>query len=227
MKLKVVVVDLEISTRAKRLALRIGLPVAALGVATVAYASVPVTFTAGGTLHAADLNTNFSALDTRVTTLENSDATSASVAALQANVTSLQTSVTALQTQAGTLQTSVSTLNANAAVVAGLAAPRYVEVGVNANGTIFTSGGNVPAPTVTQTMTGGYNFVFPATEFPSGFAAFVSPGLTPFASSPNIEALTITGFSEDYMGNGTFYVEVANEAGTLTNGPFSVLLIGK
>jgi hypothetical protein len=71
MKLKLVVVDLEISPRAKRIALRIGLPLLVLGVASAAFASVPVTFTAGSTLHAADLNSNFSALDARITALEN------------------------------------------------------------------------------------------------------------------------------------------------------------
>jgi hypothetical protein len=236
MKLKVIVVDLEISPRVKRLALRLGLPLAILGVATIAYASVPVTFTAGGTLHAADLNTNFSALDTRVTNLENNDATSASVTALQATVTSLQStvttlqaSVTTLQTQEGTLQTSVNTLNANPAVVAGLAAPRYLEFGVNANGSLGIVGTNIAGatPTVSETMTGGYNIAFPATYFPNGFNAFVTPSLTPFTTSPNIEALTITGFSEDYMNNGTFFVEVASESGTLTSGPFFVLVIGK
>jgi hypothetical protein len=70
MKLKVVIVDLELSPRAKRLALRIGIPLLVLGGATVAYASVPVNFMAGSTLHAADLNANFTALDARITTLE-------------------------------------------------------------------------------------------------------------------------------------------------------------
>jgi hypothetical protein len=70
MKLKLVVVDLELSPRAKRLALRIGIPLLALCGATAAYAAVPVTFTAGTTLHAADLNTNFSALDARISVLE-------------------------------------------------------------------------------------------------------------------------------------------------------------
>lgn len=187
-------------------------------------------------MHAADLNSNFSSLDTRVTNLENNDATSASVASLQATVTSLQstvstlqTSVTTLQTQQTTLQTSVSTLDSNAAVVAGLAAPRYLQFGVNADGSLGVSTGNVSGagPTVTKTMTGGYNIVFPATDFPNGFNAFISPSLTPFTTSPNIEALTITGFSENYQGNGTFYVEVANTSGVLTNGPFFVLVLGK
>jgi len=72
MKLKVVIVDLELSPRAKRLALRFGVPAVILGIATVAYANVPITFTANTTLHAADLNTNFSALDARITALETS-----------------------------------------------------------------------------------------------------------------------------------------------------------
>jgi len=235
MKLKVVVVDLEISPRVKRLALRIGVPVAILAVATVAYASVPVTFTAGGTLHAADLNTNFSALDTRISTLENNDATSASVTALQAtvtllqaSVTTLQTNVTTLQTQEGTLQTSVNTLNGNPAVVAGLAAPRWVQIIVNPDGSTFNTSGNVAAPTITHTMAGGYNVGWPATEFPNGCSPLVTPSITPFgAASPNIEALTITGFFEGTGGANGVFVEVANESGTLTDGQFNVLLIGK
>jgi hypothetical protein len=71
MKIKVVVIDLEISPRAKRIALRVGLPLLVLGIASAAYGSVPITFSAGSTLHAADLNYNFAALDARITKLEN------------------------------------------------------------------------------------------------------------------------------------------------------------
>jgi hypothetical protein len=69
MKLKVVVVDLEISPRAKRWALRLGIPAAILiGGGAVAYAGGLVTWTDGQTLKAADLNGNFSALQAQIPT---------------------------------------------------------------------------------------------------------------------------------------------------------------
>jgi hypothetical protein len=71
MKLKVYVVDLEIPPRAKRWALRLGIPALALGIAAVALAAPPVhTWAATDTLTASDLNGNFSALDTRIAALE-------------------------------------------------------------------------------------------------------------------------------------------------------------
>jgi hypothetical protein len=84
-KLKVVIVDLELSSRAKQLLLRIGVPLAlVLGGGTLAYAggwTVPHQWGVGApdgtTLTAAALNENFAALadagaglDLRVTTLE-------------------------------------------------------------------------------------------------------------------------------------------------------------
>jgi hypothetical protein len=58
MKLKVYVVDFEIPPRAKRWALRLGIPAVVLFAAAAAFA-LPVTFTDGQTLKAADLNNNF------------------------------------------------------------------------------------------------------------------------------------------------------------------------
>ena len=69
MKIKLVVVDLELSTRAKRLAAALAIPLLVLGGGAVAYASVPHTWNDGDTLTAADLNTNFADLDTRVMAL--------------------------------------------------------------------------------------------------------------------------------------------------------------
>jgi hypothetical protein len=64
-KIKIVVLDLELSRRAKR-AKRAGAAVAvvllAVGAGAVAYGSVPKTWTDGETLTAADLNANFAAL---------------------------------------------------------------------------------------------------------------------------------------------------------------------
>ncbi len=71
MKIKVLVIDLEMSSRAKRVAIQFGLPVGILvGAAAVAYANVPHSFNDGDILTSADLNGNFDALDKRITALE-------------------------------------------------------------------------------------------------------------------------------------------------------------
>jgi hypothetical protein len=69
-KIKIVVIDLEIPPRVKRWALRIAVPAAVVAGSAIAYASVPVPFTAGSPLKAVDLMADFNSLDTRVTTLE-------------------------------------------------------------------------------------------------------------------------------------------------------------
>jgi hypothetical protein len=70
MKIKIVVIDLEIPPPVKRWALRIAIPVAILGAAGAAYASLPHTFASGETLTAANLNADLQNLDTRVAALE-------------------------------------------------------------------------------------------------------------------------------------------------------------
>ena len=77
MKLKMVIVDFEMSPRGRRVALCIGIPVLILGVAAVAYANVPNVFESGQVLTAAALNADFALHDTEI-------------AALQADVTALQ-----------------------------------------------------------------------------------------------------------------------------------------
>ena len=68
MKLKVVIVDLEIPPRVKRWALRVGIPLGVvLGGGAVAWAAGLVTWTTGTTLTAADLNTNFSYVQGEIT----------------------------------------------------------------------------------------------------------------------------------------------------------------
>mgnify|MGYP000051505019 CR=1 FL=1 len=65
MKLKVVVVDMELSKNQRRLLVASVAAVALAAGATVALADVPKTFVAGQTLKAADLKENFDALDAR------------------------------------------------------------------------------------------------------------------------------------------------------------------
>jgi hypothetical protein len=98
MRLKIVIVDFEIPPRVKRWVLRVGIPAVVLvGGTAVAYAtSLPVTWSSGQTLQAADLNNNFSYLQNEIA---GDGGVGAEVAALEAQVAALQTSVTALQTQ--------------------------------------------------------------------------------------------------------------------------------
>jgi hypothetical protein len=84
MKLKIVIVDLEIPPRVKRWGVQVGIPVVALGIAAVAYAGTPLhSWGSAELLTANDLNGNFSNLQGQIT-------------ALQSGVTALQ----AFQTQA-------------------------------------------------------------------------------------------------------------------------------
>lgn len=71
MKLKLVIVDFEISPRTRKLLMRVGLPIAIVfGGGALAYANVPTVWKSGDPLKAADLNGNFSALDTRISAVE-------------------------------------------------------------------------------------------------------------------------------------------------------------
>ncbi len=71
MKLKVVIVDLEIPRRAKKWGLRIGIPAAVLlGGGAVAYAAGLVTWSSGQTLQASDLNGNFTYVQGEITALQ-------------------------------------------------------------------------------------------------------------------------------------------------------------
>lgn len=66
MKMKIVVIDLELSRRTKRLAAAAVVAAIAIGAGAIAYASVPHTWNDGDTLNAADLNANFAALSDRL-----------------------------------------------------------------------------------------------------------------------------------------------------------------
>jgi hypothetical protein len=67
MKLKVVVVDLELPPRVKRWGIRLGIPIFMLSVAALAYAAPTwKVWNTGDTLQAADLNGNFSILQGQV-----------------------------------------------------------------------------------------------------------------------------------------------------------------
>jgi hypothetical protein len=68
MKVQMVVVDLELSRRARRWLVRAGAFVAMMaGAVAIAYAAVPKTWTANQVLTADDLNANFAAVDGKVT----------------------------------------------------------------------------------------------------------------------------------------------------------------
>lgn len=69
MKVRIVTVDLELTSRQRRIG-TLAMVVAVAAGASVAIAMVPKQFAAGEVLKAADLNANFTDLDTRVTALE-------------------------------------------------------------------------------------------------------------------------------------------------------------
>jgi hypothetical protein len=68
MKLKVVIVDLEIPPKVKRWGLRLGIPAVVLTIAAVALAGPLHAWNQGDTLDATDLNGNFSNLQGQITT---------------------------------------------------------------------------------------------------------------------------------------------------------------
>lgn len=70
MKIKLVVVDLELSRRTRRLAVLGAISAAVLGAAAFAAASVPHTWNDGEVLSASDLNATFAALDARLGAVE-------------------------------------------------------------------------------------------------------------------------------------------------------------
>jgi hypothetical protein len=98
MKLKVVIVDLEIPPRVKKWALRLGIPALVLSLAAVALAAPLHTWNTGDVLQAADLDGNF--------------------ANLQGQITAIQTEVAALQ-DAGKPVTAVVAITATVAGVNG------------------------------------------------------------------------------------------------------------
>jgi hypothetical protein len=71
MKIKLVVIDLEIPHRVRKWAIRVGLPAALLlGAGTVAYAGGLVSWSAGQTLTASDLNENFNYIQGEIAALQ-------------------------------------------------------------------------------------------------------------------------------------------------------------
>lgn len=69
MKIKIVVVDLELSPRFKKWAMRVGIALAILGGVSVTYAATLISWTDGQTLTASDLNKNFAALQSEITAI--------------------------------------------------------------------------------------------------------------------------------------------------------------
>jgi hypothetical protein len=73
MKMKVVVIDLEIPPSFKKWGIRLGLPIALLiGGSTIAWATMLHTWNAGDRLDAADLNGNFATLQAEIAALQQS-----------------------------------------------------------------------------------------------------------------------------------------------------------
>jgi hypothetical protein len=90
MKLKLVVVDLELSSLQRRIVGAAIVPAMLLGGAVVAYASVPHSWADGDVLLAEDLNANFAALDARIAELEGQ-----ATGALQAQVDAIEAGLAA------------------------------------------------------------------------------------------------------------------------------------
>jgi hypothetical protein len=71
MKLKVIVVDLEIPSNAKRWAVRLSIPIGVLGIAAMAFGAAPLhSWNTGDKLEAADLNGNFANLQGEISVLQ-------------------------------------------------------------------------------------------------------------------------------------------------------------
>lgn len=89
MKLKIVVLDLELTSRQKRIAAFLLVPAIVFGGGAIAYANVLHTWNDGDTLTAADLNGNFDTLNGSL------DTVNSSVAALDTRITKLEGSAAA------------------------------------------------------------------------------------------------------------------------------------
>jgi hypothetical protein len=112
MKLKLVVVDFEIPARVKKWGLRIGIPTAILlGGGAVAYAGSLISFSDGQTLHAADLNSNFSNLQAQIIAPVNANSASIVPQDVALNPTSKQ-----MIWQAGTAVGAATDANGNSSV---------------------------------------------------------------------------------------------------------------
>jgi hypothetical protein len=128
MKIKVVVVDLEMSPRTRRLVIGIG-SVLLLGIGAIAYASVPKTWVDPETLTSADLNGNFASLDGRLTAVESQERVRRATLGSDGTVTSqtgLWISLAAHSTGAYTVTFSSGTFSAVPTCVASAAAGNQV-----------------------------------------------------------------------------------------------------
>jgi hypothetical protein len=91
-------INLELTVRQKRVAAAIAVPALLLGLAAIAYADVPHTWTAGEVLSAGDLNDSFAALDTRLTAVEGAAVTVTPWTAYTLSVTAGATPLTSTGT---------------------------------------------------------------------------------------------------------------------------------
>jgi hypothetical protein len=101
MRLKMIVVDMELTRAQRRWAQTVGMVGLLCGVAFVADAAVPQTWMSGDTLLAEDLNANFTALDERIVVLEQQIT---SVPELGGDVTELQGQVAEMSERLAALE---------------------------------------------------------------------------------------------------------------------------
>lgn len=113
MKLKLVIVDFEMTRRSKVLVVGALVGALGLGVGTIAFAAPPKTWVAGEPLTAADLNANFADVQSQA------DQTAANVTTLQSQLTSTATNVANLSTSVNTLQSQIGSLALSCITVEG------------------------------------------------------------------------------------------------------------
>jgi hypothetical protein len=220
MKLKVVIVDLEIPPRVKKWALGAGIPVAVLlGGGAIAYASGLVTWKTGDTLQAADLNANFAYLQSEI----------AGDGGLQSQIPI----ITGWQNYAPTMET-----NAGVAISAASSSGQYRRVGDSAEvriQTLFQSTPNTGATYYAWTLPPGLTIdlsLLPPLS--NGFSTILGGGATSQGLNHNfaLEVYQVNGSLISATANGasTYYmndsVPIAWAAGSIIELYFTVPILG-
>jgi hypothetical protein len=147
MKLKIVIVDLEIPPRVKKWGLRLGIPVLVLSVAAVALAAPLHTWNTGDVLQATDLNGNFNNLQSQITAIQTS------VAALQdaGKPVTAVVGITATVAGANGGTATASCPSGYTLIGAGIADDLRSQSGING----WTNGGYIQCQISGQTLTAG------------------------------------------------------------------------